>query len=153
MPPLLNDNSALHRAHLPPATSLNNKLTGDICMLAETFFSEENDNLDECISHLPGNNKIIWWIRLSGSCFQRRQLLIVSTPDAPQTTQCQMTISLAKIRNGLSGLRDTVAQSPWLIWINAFIHSNIFLNSLAPFDPFFLSFGISVQKSRTIFKK
>lgn len=35
------------------------QLTRDICMLAKTLFWRENNNIAKCISHLPGNNKIM----------------------------------------------------------------------------------------------
>lgn len=51
------------------------QLTGAICMFCRDVFSssfffwKENDNIAKCISHLPGNNEITWWIGLLGNHF------------------------------------------------------------------------------------
>lgn len=46
--------------------------------------------------------------RSLGKPFQCRQLQIVASPHAAQTTQCQMTISLAKIRGRLQKLQGII---------------------------------------------
>lgn len=39
---------------------------GDLHACKDSFW-RENDNIAKCISHLPGNNKIMWWISLLGN--------------------------------------------------------------------------------------
>ncbi len=46
--------------------------------------------------------------RSLGKPFLCRQLQTVSSPHAAQTTQCQMTISLAKIRGRLEKIQDII---------------------------------------------
>lgn len=60
---LLNNQSALRSAYLPPHQASTAADKGHLHACQDIFW-RENDDIAKCISHLPGNNKIIGRIGL-----------------------------------------------------------------------------------------